>query len=73
MANLMRGIAMATSTPDSVLRSSIMIFLASFFIGWNELINSTVSTISIDDQREIGTATGAGASSRSLISTVCST
>ncbi|KAB5525517.1 fungal trichothecene efflux pump [Coniochaeta sp. 2T2.1] len=65
--------AMATSSPDTVLRSSIMIFLASFFIGWNELINSAVATISIDDQREIGTATGAGGSSRSLISTVCST
>jgi hypothetical protein len=48
-------------------------FLASFFIGWCEMINSTVSTISIDDQREIGTAGGAAGGARSLISTIGST
>ncbi|KIH93737.1 hypothetical protein SPBR_04155 [Sporothrix brasiliensis 5110] len=64
---------MATSTPDTVVRSSALIFFASFFIGWNELLNSTVATISIQDQREIGTYAGTGGSSRSLISTVCST
>lgn len=64
--------AMATSSPDTVTRSAVFIFLASFFIGWNELLNSTVATISIEDQREIGTYAGTGGSSRSLISTVCS-
>lgn len=64
---------MATSTPDTVVRSSALIFFASFFIGWNELLNSTVATISIEDQREIGTYAGTGGSSRSLISTICST
>lgn len=32
-----------------------------------------MATIVIDDQREIGTATGAGGSARSTISTICST
>ncbi|CAK7235759.1 hypothetical protein SCUCBS95973_009376 [Sporothrix curviconia] len=64
--------ALATTTPDTVVRSSALIFFASFFIGWNELLNSTVATISIDDQREIGTYAGTGGSSRSLISTICS-
>ncbi len=64
---------MATSSPDTLVRSAIFIFLASFFIGWNELLNSTVATISISDQREIGTFAGTGGSARSLISTICST
>ncbi|CAK7215234.1 hypothetical protein SBRCBS47491_002413 [Sporothrix bragantina] len=63
---------MATSNPDTVVRSSALIFFASFFIGWNELLNSTVATITIDDQREIGTYAGTGGSARSLISTICS-
>ncbi|CAK7242006.1 MAG: hypothetical protein STHCBS139747_003480 [Sporothrix thermara] len=63
---------LATSSPDTAVRSAALIFFASFFIGWNELLNSTVSTISIDDQREIGTYAGTGGSARSLISTVCS-
>ncbi|KAF2665042.1 MFS general substrate transporter [Microthyrium microscopicum] len=64
---------MATSTTDSLVRSGIMIFIASSFIGWNEILCSTISTIVIDDQREIGTATGTAGSARSLISTICST
>ena len=64
---------MATSTPDSVVRSTILIFLASYFIGWCEMINSTVSTISIDDQREIGTAVGAAGACRSFFSTIGAT
>jgi hypothetical protein len=64
---------MATSNPDTIIRSSIFIFLASSFVGASELLNSTVSTLCIDDQREIGAATGAAGSARSLISTICST
>ena len=65
--------AMAACTPNSLGMACGLAFLATMFIGWNEILNSTVATISIDDQREIGTATGAGGSARSFISTVCST
>jgi hypothetical protein len=61
---------MALSTPDSVVRSTIIIFLASFFIGWFEMIQSIVSTISIDDQREIGTAVGTAGGIRQLFACV---
>jgi hypothetical protein len=64
---------MATSTPETSTRSAIFIFIASSFVGAVELLSSTVSTLCIDDQREIGTATGAAGSARSLISTICST
>lgn len=64
---------MATSNPDSIIRSSVFILLASTFVRWNEILNSTVATITIDDQREIGAATGAAGSARSFISTICST
>lgn len=65
--------AMAACKVDSVLMACVFAFLATMFIGWNEILNSTVATICIDDQREIGTATGAGGSARSTISTICST
>ena len=47
--------------------------LSNDFHRYNEILNSTVATIRIDDQGEIVTATGAGGSARSFISTVCST
>lgn len=65
--------SMAACTLDSITMACVLAFLATTFIGYNEILNSTVATISIDDQREIGTATGAGGSARSFISTVCST
>ncbi|KAF2122211.1 fungal trichothecene efflux pump [Lophiotrema nucula] len=65
--------AMASSTPDTPVRAAIFVFLAAAFIGWNEILNSTVATICISDQREIGTATGIAGSARSFISTICST
>jgi hypothetical protein len=65
--------AMAACGPGSLVMACVLVFLATAFIGYNEILNSTVATISIDDQREIGTATGAGGSARSTISTVCST
>jgi hypothetical protein len=64
---------MASCNPDTPVRAAVLVFLAAAFIGWNELLCSTVATIVIDDQREIGTATGAAGSARSLISTICST
>ncbi|KAF2731337.1 MFS general substrate transporter [Polyplosphaeria fusca] len=65
--------AMASSTPDTPLRAAIFVFLSASFIGWNEILNSAVATICIDDQREIGSATGIAGSARSFISTICST
>ena len=65
--------AMAACKPDTPVMACVLAFFATAFIGYNEILNSTVATISIDDQREIGTATGAGGSARSFISTVCST
>jgi len=64
---------MAACTPDTPVMAAVFCFLAAAFIGWNEILNSTVATICIDDQREIGTATGAAGSARSFISTICST
>ncbi|KAF2472865.1 MFS general substrate transporter [Lindgomyces ingoldianus] len=65
--------AMAASTPDTPVRAAVFVFLAAAFIGWNEILNSTIATICITDQREIGTATGIAGSARSFISTICST
>jgi len=65
--------AMAACTPDTPVMACVLAFLTTAFIGWNEILNSAVATIVIDDQREIGTATGAGGSARSTISTICST
>jgi hypothetical protein len=48
-------------------------FCASYFIGWVEILNSTVSTICIEDQREIGTASGASGGCRSFVSSVGAT
>jgi hypothetical protein len=64
---------MASSTVDTPVRAAIFVFLAAAFIGWNEILNSAVATICINDQREIGTATGIAGSARSFISTICST
>jgi len=47
-----------------------LITLGSFFIGWNESICQTNSTILIRDQRDIGVAGGAAGSVRAAISAV---
>ncbi|KAF2502483.1 MFS general substrate transporter [Lophium mytilinum] len=65
--------SMATCNPDTPVRAMVLVFIAAAFIGYNEILNSTVATIVIDDQREIGTATGVAGSARSFISTICST
>jgi hypothetical protein len=51
----------------------VLIAIGGAFIGFNEIANSTIATIAIDDQREIGSALGVAGSIRSGISTICST
>jgi hypothetical protein len=65
--------AVATCDVDTPVRAAVLVFIGASFIGWNEILCSVVSTICIDDQREIGTATGIAGSARSFISTICST
>ena len=66
-------IGMATCTPDTPARAMVLIFIGSAFIGFNEIGCSTVATVALDDQREIGAATGIASSLRSAVSTLCST
>jgi hypothetical protein len=61
---------MATCNADTVVRSSVLMFLSSYFIGWVEMINSNVSSIVLEDQREIGTAVGTGGSARSFFASI---
>jgi hypothetical protein len=35
----------AASTPDTPVMAAVLVFLAATFIGWNEILNSTVATI----------------------------
>lgn len=64
---------MATCTPDTPYRAIVLMLLGTTLIGANECLSSTMATICIDDQREIGTALGIGGSSRSFVSTLCGT
>jgi hypothetical protein len=64
---------MATCTPETPTRAIILMLLGTTLIGANECLSSTMATICIDDQREIGTALGIGGSSRSFVSTLCGT
>ena len=61
---------MAYSTPSTLVGSSCLIALASFFIGWNESLCLTNAGVELEDQQEIGTAVGMAGSIRSAISTV---
>jgi hypothetical protein len=63
----------ATCTPDTRVRAIGLVYAGSWFIGWNETIALSLCTITIDDQQEIGTATGIAGSMRALISTIMST
>jgi len=62
---------MATCNLDTPVHAMVFIFIATAFIGYNGVLNSSVATICIDGQREIGTATGIAGSARSFISTIC--
>jgi MFS family permease len=64
---------MATCTPDTPTRAIVLMLLGTTLIGANECLTSTMATIVIKDQREIGTALGIGGSSRSFVSTLCGT
>lgn len=61
---------MAYSKPSTLVGSSCLVALASFFIGWNESLCLTIAGIELEDQQEIGTAVGMAGSLRSAISTV---
>ncbi|KAF2492222.1 MFS general substrate transporter [Lophium mytilinum] len=64
---------MATCNQDTFSRAAVLMFFGSLLIGYNEIANSTVITLAVADQREIGTANGIASSLRNCISTICST
>lgn len=64
---------MTTCTPDTPKTAMGLVFLASTAVGWAESIVLPACNICIEDQNEIGTATGIAGSLRSAISTVAST
>jgi hypothetical protein len=64
---------MATCTPDTEIRAIVLLLLGTTLIGLNECLTSGAATISLTDQREIGTAIGLGGSLRSFVSTLAST
>jgi hypothetical protein len=64
---------MASCTPDTETRAIILLLLGTTLIGLNECLTSAAATISLTDQREIGTAIGLGGSLRSFVSTLAST
>jgi len=66
-------IAMASCTVESQGRAIALVIVSLFCIGWNELICFSLTTILIQDQRDIGAAAGVAGSTRSIISTIAST
>jgi hypothetical protein len=64
---------MASCTVESQGRAIALVIVSLFCIGWNELICFTLTTVLIQDQRDIGAATGVAGSTRSIISTIAST
>lgn len=69
----MNNLAMASCTVESQGRAIALVIVSLFCIGWNECICFTLTTILIQDQRDIGAATGVSGSTRSIISTIAST
>ncbi|CAK7245883.1 MAG: hypothetical protein STHCBS139747_007488 [Sporothrix thermara] len=65
--------SMTTCSPDTPKTAMGLVFLASTAVGWAESIVLPACNICIEDQNEIGTATGIAGSLRSAISTVAST
>lgn len=63
----------ATCTSDSKARAIAFVYLGATFIGYNESFTLSICTIVIDDQQQIGIATGIASSMRALISAVMST
>lgn len=64
---------MATATPDTPGRAIGLLIVACVLVGWTESVCLTLLTITINDQQEIGTAGGIGASIRSGLATICQT
>lgn len=64
---------MASCTPDTETRAIVLLLLGTLLIGINECLTSGAATVSLTDQREIGTAIGLGGSLRSFVSTLGST
>ncbi|KAL1891973.1 hypothetical protein Sste5346_007317 [Sporothrix stenoceras] len=64
---------MATSTVDSKARSSTIMTLGVFFVGWAESLAITMITLSISNQQELGSAGGLAGSVRFLIVSIAST
>ncbi|OAA57412.1 Fungal trichothecene efflux pump [Niveomyces insectorum RCEF 264] len=65
--------SMAVCTPDTPKTAMALVFVATTAVGWCESIVLPACNINIDDQTEIGTATGIAGSLRSAVSTVAST
>lgn len=65
--------AVASATPDTPGRAIALMFIGTTLIGMVELLASTMSSILVKDQREIGTVIGFAGSVRSTISTICAT
>jgi hypothetical protein len=61
---------MASCTAESSTRAIVLLLLGCIFVGFVECITATLSSVCLEDQREIGTALGVGASARSFVSTL---
>lgn len=71
--SLTTPVVMAINNINSDMTAMALVFVATFFIGWNEAVVLPICGIRIRDQQEIGTAIGVAGSARSAISTVAST
>ena len=60
----------AVGTPDNEATTTALIFLGTFWIGWNESVCLANVVICLKDQREVGVAGGLAASLRAAICAV---
>jgi hypothetical protein len=63
--------AVSTATPNNLAQTCTLFFFATFFVGYNTDIALGNAILAIRDQRTIGAAGGAAASTRTLIAGVC--
>jgi hypothetical protein len=64
---------MAVNDVNSPNTAMAIVFMATFFVGYNEAVVLPICSMRIRDQQEIGTAIGVAGSARSAISTVFAT